>query len=592
MSKATRDLSVAKDTIRIFWNISKENKRDLYTAMVFIPGYALCASVLVPLFSSNIVAQISLGDNLLETSRNLILLLIAMIFAVIFNLIGYKALFNNQVDTFRKLNKLTISTLLKQSMSFFSNNFSGALTTHGAEFPRAFSQLQNTVFLDALGLITAFGIGLIVIFSQSFIAGAIMLVSLVIVVGMVYTDANKRRDLRNERRTLQTRLSSYLADVITNSATVSMSGNEHYENNQNTKIVDKWAETMRKEIHMFNYMANRLHRTNYVLQLIFITTMVYLVSNELLPISLAVFSVLYLTRLSTQLFSIGPMIFQTEQALTDAAPMTRILLENPEIQDVTNAKKIHITKGEVNFSGVGFSYNDNEDREVIKNLNIKIGAGEKIGLVGPSGGGKTTITKLLLRFMDIQKGQILIDSQNIANVTQKSLRSAVAYVPQEPMLFHRTLAENIRYGKLDATDEEVTHAAILAHAHEFIKDLPKGYETLVGERGVKLSGGQRQRVAIARAILKDAPILVLDEATSALDSESEKLIQDALNKLMQKRTSIVIAHRLSTIQKMDRIIVLDKGQITEEGSHTELLAMKGTYAKLWAHQSGGFLEDN
>ena len=193
--------------------------------------------------------------------------------------------------------------------------------------------------------------------------------------------------------------------------------------------------------------------------------------------------------------------------------------------------------------------------------------------------------------MDIQEGVITIDEQDIAKVTQSSLRKAISYVPQEPMLFHRTLSENIRYGKLNATDAEVERAAKLAHAHEFIKDLPQGYETLVGERGVKLSGGQRQRVAIARAILKDAPILVLDEATSALDSESEKLIQDALGKLMKNRTSIVIAHRLSTIQKMDRIIVLDKGKITEEGSHKELLLKNGTYAKLWAHQSGGFIEE-
>lgn len=591
MSRVARDLSVAKDTVRIFWNISKENKRDLYTAMVLIPIYALCASVLVPLSISNIVAQISSGDSLSETSRNLIFLFIVMILAVIFNFLGYRALFNHQVDTFRKLNKLTMSALLNQSMRFFSNNFSGALTTHGAEFPRSFSQLQNTVFLDALGFITAFGAGLIVIFSQSLIAGAIMLISLVVVVGMVYNDARNRRDLRNERRTLQTRLSSYLADVITNSATVSMSGNEEYEKTQNKQIVDKWASTMRREIHMFNRMANKLHRTNYSLQLIFITAMIYLVNNEQLTISLAVFSVLYLTRLSTQLFSVGPMIFQAEQALTDAAPMTRILLETPEIVDVKNAKKIQVSKGQVEFNEVGFSYSDNEGREVIKDLNIKIDAGTKIGLVGPSGGGKTTITKLLLRFMDIQKGEINIDSQNIAEVTQKSLRNAISYVPQEPMLFHRTLSENIRYGKLNATDDEVIEAAKKAHAHEFIKDLPNGYDTLVGERGVKLSGGQRQRVAIARAILKDAPILVLDEATSALDSESEKLIQDALGKLMKNRTSIVIAHRLSTIQKMDRIIVLDKGQITEEGSHTELLALKGTYAKLWAHQSGGFLED-
>jgi ATP-binding cassette subfamily B protein len=212
-------------------------------------------------------------------------------------------------------------------------------------------------------------------------------------------------------------------------------------------------------------------------------------------------------------------------------------------------------------------------------------------LVGHSGGGKTTLIRLILRFMDIDGGEILIDGQNIANITQDDLRRSITYVPQEPLLFHRTLAENIGYGKLDATAEETVKAAKLAHADEFIKVLPKGYDTLVGERGIKLSGGQRQRVAIARAMLKDAPIILLDEATSALDSESEVLIQDALWKLMEGKTTVVIAHRLSTIQKMDRIVVLDNGEIAEEGSHKELLEKDGTYATLRAHQSGGFLED-
>lgn len=214
-----------------------------------------------------------------------------------------------------------------------------------------------------------------------------------------------------------------------------------------------------------------------------------------------------------------------------------------------------------------------------------------MALVGHSGGGKTTITMLLLRFMDIDRGQIRIDGQNIATVKQRQLRSSIAYVPQDPALFHRTLTENIRYGKLDASQEEVVRVAKMAHAAEFIDKLRHGYETLVGERGVKLSGGQRQRIAIARAMLKNAPILVLDEATSALDSESEKLIQDVLWKLMEGRTAIVIAHRLSTIQRMDRIVVLKEGKIVEQGTHQELLQKAGVYAKLWAHQSGGFLKD-
>jgi ATP-binding cassette subfamily B protein len=272
--------------------------------------------------------------------------------------------------------------------------------------------------------------------------------------------------------------------------------------------------------------------------------------------------------------------------------MTEILQEEPEILDKPHAKPLRVTKGELALNDVNFQYSDSAaDKSVFSNLNLTIKPGEKVGLVGPSGGGKSTLTRLLLRFEDINDGTINIDSQNIAEVTQASLRQAVSYVPQEPLLFHRTIHENIAYGHQDADMDKIKKAAKQAHAHEFIEELAEGYETIVGERGVKLSGGQRQRIAIARAILKDAPILILDEATSALDSESEVLIQKALWKLMENRTAIVIAHRLSTIQKMDRILVLEGGSIVEQGTHTALLKQKGTYAKLWAHQSGGFIEE-
>jgi ATP-binding cassette subfamily B protein len=275
----------------------------------------------------------------------------------------------------------------------------------------------------------------------------------------------------------------------------------------------------------------------------------------------------------------------------DATEMTAILQIEPEVQDPVNPNQAHIIRGEVAFRDVTFYYPENHQHPLFEHLDFKIKPGEKVGLVGPSGGGKTTITKLLLRFMDISEGEIAVDGQNICDLKQSDLRSHVAYVSQEPILFHRSLMENIRYGRLAASDNEIKAVAELAHAHDFIERLPEGYATMVGERGVKLSGGQRQRVAIARAMLKNAPILVLDEATSALDSESEVLIQDALWKLMEGRTAIVIAHRLSTIQKMDRIIVLEDGNIVEQGSHKELLHINGTYARLWAHQSGGFIED-
>jgi len=262
----------------------------------------------------------------------------------------------------------------------------------------------------------------------------------------------------------------------------------------------------------------------------------------------------------------------------------------PTILDATNATDLEITKGDVAIDTVSFAHQDNK-KKLFDNFSLNVPAGQRVGLVGHSGAGKSTLVSLLMRFADVNHGSISIDGQNIRDVTQESLHQSVAYVPQEPLLFHRSLRENIAYGKPSATDDEIINAARQANAFEFISQLPEGLDTLVGERGVKLSGGQRQRIAIARAILKDAPILILDEATSALDSESEKLIQDSLATLMKGRTSIVIAHRLSTIAKLDRIVVLDQGAVAEDGNHNELLQKKGIYATLWNHQSGGFIEE-
>jgi ATP-binding cassette subfamily B protein len=270
--------------------------------------------------------------------------------------------------------------------------------------------------------------------------------------------------------------------------------------------------------------------------------------------------------------------------------MVATLDEMIEINDPDHPVKCNIKEGKIEMKNVTFTHDQNKDT-LFDNLCMTVEPGEQVGLIGRSGSGKTSLARLLLRFSDIDGGSIVIDGQDITSITQSDLHNSIAYVSQEPSLFHRSLRENIAYGKPNATDAEVRHAAEQANALDFIESLDKKFDTLVGERGVKLSGGQRQRIAIARAILKDAPILVLDEATSALDSESEQLIQGALAKLMKGRTSIVIAHRLSTIAKLDRIIVLDEGKIVEQGTHSELLANNGIYAKLWSHQSGGFLKE-
>ena len=270
--------------------------------------------------------------------------------------------------------------------------------------------------------------------------------------------------------------------------------------------------------------------------------------------------------------------------------LSEVLLPH-EIVDVSGARTLEAYEGKIEFERVSFAYGDQKDREVFSGLNLIIKPGERVGLVGSSGAGKSTFVSLLLRQHERSGGAILIDGQAIHEVTQDSLRDAMAVVPQEPLLFHRSIRENIAYGKLDATDEEIASAAEMAQAHDFIATLPQGYGTLVGERGVKLSGGQRQRIAIARAMLKDAPILILDEATSSLDSESEVAVQKALHVLMEKKTVIAIAHRLSTLREMDRILVLEKGAIVEDGTHAKLLKQSGLYASLWKHQAGGFLQE-
>ena len=295
----------------------------------------------------------------------------------------------------------------------------------------------------------------------------------------------------------------------------------------------------------------------------------------------------YLIRLVENLWGFSDIIRSFYESFANAQEMA-LVLDNPyEIADQSKeiAKNI---KGEVVFDKVTYIYKNNNIK-VLDDFSLEIPPGQKIAIVGSSGAGKTTFVRLLMRLFDIQFGNILIDGIDIKNITQKNLREQIAFVPQDPVLFHRTLMENIRYGRREATDEEVLAAAHLAHCDDFINALPHKYETYVGERGVKLSGGERQRVAIARAILKNAPILVLDEATSSLDSRSESLIQDALVKLIHGKTTIVIAHRLSTIRQMDRIIVLEQGKIVEDGTHDELAKKRnGMYKKLWDIQAGGF----
>ena len=296
----------------------------------------------------------------------------------------------------------------------------------------------------------------------------------------------------------------------------------------------------------------------------------------------------YTVTIGQHFWDLGKASTKFTKSYSDMREMVDIFKKIPDVLDPENPEQARIKEGNISIKDISFNYPGGIS--VFEKFSLDIRSGEKVGLVGHSGSGKSTITKLLMRFVDISSGEILIDGQNIRNITQDDLHKNISYISQEPILFHRSIRENIAYSYPEATEDEIISSAKKAHAHEFITSLPHGYDTMVGERGVKLSGGERQRVAIARAMLKPAPILILDEATSSLDSISESYIQDAFNELMKGKTSIVIAHRLSTVQKMDRIIVLDKGKVIEEGTHKELLAKDGLYADLWNHQTGGFLE--
>jgi len=490
------------------------------------------------------------------------------------------------------LNMFAFNHLSTMSYSFFANRFAGSLVNQVNKFVGSFERLTDALTWNVFKLIIAVIFTVIVLAPKApvVVAAILIIAAFFIPTAWIY----RRRQLPFNRKwaASQTAWTGQLADSITNILAVKSFANEHLEKKlmrqRAVGVHDRSLETMkitmRQEL-VTSSLSRLINMSVTVLSII-------LAVNGVIEAGIIYLALTYTTGILRRLWDLNNTFRTLTRVFGDAHDMTEILGLEPDVKDPVQPEKPRIKDGLIEFNSITFNYADSkENSKFLQNFNLKINPGEKVGLVGPSGGGKTTITKLLLRFMDLQAGEITIDGQNIAHLAQQDFRKFISYVPQEPLLFHRSLTDNISYGRLDATKEEVEKAADMAHASDFIAELPDGYNTLVGERGIKLSGGQKQRVAIARAMLSKAPILVLDEATSALDSESERLIQDALWKLMEGRTSIVIAHRLSTIQHMDRIVVLDDGKIVEEGSHQQLLNNGGLYAKLWNHQSGGFLDD-
>lgn len=479
--------------------------------------------------------------------------------------------------------------LYGHSYSYFQKHFSGSLSNKIADMARGaesvISQLVEPLFFQMMALFVA----TVSMYFVHPLLSVVLIIWSVLFLGTIALFYKKTLWFSTIFSECNSVCMGKLVDSVTNIVSAKFFAQGAYERKYLAKYVRESREKDQNlQWHMFKLKL--LQGTSVTLLFgCMVGILLYARQQGLVTIGDFAFIFALSTTIMQGLWYLAShfLTFSQELGVCDQALS---LVSGPhEIVDAPGAQTLIVSKGEIQFENVTFNYE--RGKNVFRDKTVIIPGGQKIGLVGFSGSGKTTFVNLILRFFNIAAGRILIDKQNIAEVTQDSLHQSIAMIPQDPMLFHRTIAENIRYGRLDATDEEVIEASKRAHCHEFIELMPEGYQALVGERGLKLSGGQRQRIAIARAILKNAPILILDEATSALDSITEAKIREAVEYLMRDRTTIVIAHRLSTLSDMDRILVFTGGHIVEDGTHDELMASGGHYAKLWDMQAGGFLPE-
>ncbi|MEY8561958.1 ABC transporter ATP-binding protein [Eggerthellaceae bacterium 3-80] len=594
--KKEKTTSTTTRTLHYFWQATKKHLGLWISLILSTIGFCGLLSYGNPYVMSLIVDRISAqpvaADQVFAVFGPYIvaLILINLLGQACSKLQDYTS-WKLQIKVNYDLATMAFDALSNQSMTFHSNRFGGTLVSQTAKFMSAYTLLMNTITFPFLPVLCSITFTCALLIPVVPLYAAVLMVLLAIYATISYVMYKRILHLNEKAAGAQNQLSGELSDAVTNILAVKTYGREDYEralfDTANREVVARDSQRMRSSL------LRGIITASITVIIMSVVTVFIAGGNAWFNISPGTVIIMftYTYTVTNQFNFINTGLQRLNQAFGDASGMTQVLDEPRLVADKPNAQPLVVELGDIDFNHIGFNYTDGGVvTEVFDDFNLHIPAGQRVGLVGISGSGKTTLTKLLLRLADIQEGNIYVDGQNIADITQQSLRQQIAYVPQEALLFHRSIAENIAYGKPDATLDEIKEAARLANALEFIEKLPQGFETITGERGIKLSGGQRQRIAIARAILADAPILVLDEATSALDSESEALVQEALGNLMQGRTSLVVAHRLSTVASLDRIVVLSEGKIVEDGTHAELVAKNGDYAHLWNRQTGAYEE--
>ncbi|MDG2744646.1 ABC transporter ATP-binding protein [Vibrio parahaemolyticus] len=531
-----------------------------------------------------------LQDNRADLIFYGVLLLVVMpLLVVIYSLLVHQTLLGNYPMSIRWL---AHRYLLNQSLNFYQDDFAGRVATKVMQTSLA---VRETVMksMDVFVYVTVYFTSMVVMLAAADWRLMIpMIVWLLVYIAIQIYFVPKLKDVASEQADARSTMTGRIVDSYTNIQTVKLFSHSQRETQYAEQGMKGFLNTVYRQMRLVTGFDVAVEISNYILVFSVAALSIYLWLDSAISvgaIAIAVSLALRVNGMSMWIMWEVGALFENMGTVVDGM---KTLSKPIDIQDKPNAKDLVVSQGGIQFDNVSFHYGENKG--VINHLNLDIKPGEKVGLVGRSGAGKSTLVNLLLRFHDVEEGSIKIDGQNIADVTQDSLRSKIGMVTQDTSLLHRSIRDNILYGNPTASEGELLKATKQAHAHEFIETLTDpfgnvGYDAQVGERGVKLSGGQRQRIAISRVLLKDAPLLVLDEATSALDSEVEAAIQESLNELMQGKTVIAIAHRLSTIAQMDRLIVLDKGNVVEQGTHQELIAHNGIYAQLWAHQTGGFL---